>query len=248
MIVISELISTEHNNMYLYSQVTSRCQNIFSLGKLMNRNFLKKNEGVGGHSGKFRKVPWYFFVILFVKEVGGWLFSEISKSQHMFHQKSTCTPPPPPPPRLFPTIFYLIPFSQKKAPHFGPKKTIGYYICLCIYHTAILLKQRVFRLTIALKAKLLGILLFWQLKISILVDLWLLGIMFTVSTPGFLSFGDFWTRVVWKKLGFGGLGLGLGVLGSRRCAFQRTDMWFPQEFHGSGWAPWILHKIHGSEC
>ena len=87
MIVISELISTEHNNMYLYSQVTSRCQNIFSLGKLMNRNFLKKNEGVGGHSGKFRKVPWYFFVIPFVKEVGGWLFSEISKSQHMFHQK-----------------------------------------------------------------------------------------------------------------------------------------------------------------
>ena len=64
----------------------------------MNRNFLKKNEGVGGHSGKFRKVPWYFFVIPFVKEVGGWLFSEISKSQHMFHQKSTCTPPPPPPP------------------------------------------------------------------------------------------------------------------------------------------------------
>ena len=97
MIVISELISTEHNNMYLYSQVTSRCQNIFSLGKLMNRNFLKKNEGVGGHSGKFRKVPWYFFVVPFVKEVGGWLFSEISKSQHMFHQKSTCTPPPPPP-------------------------------------------------------------------------------------------------------------------------------------------------------
>ena len=48
--------------------------------------FEKKNEGVGGHSGKFRKVPWYFFVIPFVKEVGGWLFSEISKSQHMFHQ------------------------------------------------------------------------------------------------------------------------------------------------------------------
>ena len=48
---------------------------------------------MGGHSGKFRKVPWYFFVIPFVKEVGGWFFSEISKSQHMFHQKSTCTPP-----------------------------------------------------------------------------------------------------------------------------------------------------------
>ena len=56
----------------------------------MNRNFLKKKEGVGGHSGQFRKVPWYFFVIPFVKEVGWWLFSEISKSQHMFHQKSTC--------------------------------------------------------------------------------------------------------------------------------------------------------------
>ena len=50
---------------------------------------------MGGHSGKFRKVPWYFFVIPFVKEVGGWFFSEISKSQHMFHQKSTCTPPDP---------------------------------------------------------------------------------------------------------------------------------------------------------
>ena len=54
---------------------------------------------MGGHSGKFRKVPWYFFVIPFVKEVGGWFFSEISKSQHMFHQKSTCTPPPPPDPK-----------------------------------------------------------------------------------------------------------------------------------------------------
>ena len=44
--------------------------------------------------------------------------------------------------------------------------------------------------------------------------------MFTVSTPGFLSFGDFWTRFFWKKLGFGGYGW---VWGSRRCACQRTD-------------------------
>ena len=38
---------------------------------------------------------------------------------------------------------------------------------------------------------LLGTLFFWQLKIAILADLRLLGIMFTVSTPGFLSFLDF---------------------------------------------------------
>ena len=38
---------------------------------------------------------------------------------------------------------------------------------------------------------LLGTLLFWQLKIAILADLGLLGIMFTVSTPCFLSFWDF---------------------------------------------------------
>ena len=29
----------------------------------------------------------------------------------------------------------------------------------------------------------------------------------------------------WKKLGFGGLGLGFGVVGSRRCACQRTDIY-----------------------
>ena len=55
MIVISELISTEHNNMYLYLQVTSRCQNIFSLGKLMKRNPLKKKEGVGVVRENFEK-------------------------------------------------------------------------------------------------------------------------------------------------------------------------------------------------
>ena len=88
MIVISELISTEHNNMYLYSQVTSRCQNIFSLGKLMNRNFLKKNEGVGGHSGKSRKVPWYFFVYS-IREGGGWvvIFRNFEKSAYVPSKK-----------------------------------------------------------------------------------------------------------------------------------------------------------------
>ena len=42
----------------------------------------------------------------------------------------------------------------------------------------------------------------------------LLGIMFTVSTPGFLSFWYVRTSFCCcKKLGFGGLGLGLGVWG-----------------------------------
>ena len=43
-------------------------------------------------------------------------------------------------------------------------------------------------------------------------------VMFTLSTPGFLSFWDFLTFFLLKKLGFGGLWLGLGVLGSQRCA------------------------------
>ena len=59
---------------------------------------------------------------------------------------------------------------------------------------------------------LLGTLLFWQLKIAILADLWLIGIMFTVSTPGFLGFWDFWTlfcllEKAWfwmVRVGFGG--------------------------------------------
>ena len=88
MIVISELISTEHNNMYLYSQVTSRCQNIFSLGKLMNRNFLKKNEGVGGSFGKISKST----VVLFcysIRKGGGWvvIFRNFEKSAYVPSKK-----------------------------------------------------------------------------------------------------------------------------------------------------------------
>ena len=52
-------------------------------------HFWRKRGWVGGLLGKFRKVPWYFFVIQFAEGWGGWSISKFSKSQHMFHQKST---------------------------------------------------------------------------------------------------------------------------------------------------------------
>ena len=54
---------------------------------------------------------------------------------------------------------------------------------------------------------LLGTLLFWQLKIAILADLLLIGIMFTVSTPCFLGLLNEFFFKAWfwgVRVGFGG--------------------------------------------
>ena len=37
-----------------------------------SENFSEKGGG-GGLLAKFRKVPWYFFVLSFAEKVGGWL-------------------------------------------------------------------------------------------------------------------------------------------------------------------------------
>ena len=41
----------------------------------------------------------------------------------------------------------------------------------------------------------------------------------------FFEFLGLFNEGFWKKPGFRGSGLGLGVLGSRRCACQRTDIY-----------------------
>ena len=60
MIVISELISTEHNNMYLYSQVTSRCQNIRKTDE--QEFFEKKMRGWGVIRENFEKYRGTFLL------------------------------------------------------------------------------------------------------------------------------------------------------------------------------------------
>ena len=63
-------------------------QNIFSLGKLMNRNFLKKKCGGGGSFGKISKST----VVLFcysIREGGGWvvIFRNFEKSAYVPSKK-----------------------------------------------------------------------------------------------------------------------------------------------------------------
>ena len=84
--------------MYLYSQVTSRCQNIFSLGKLMNRNFLrKKMRGWGVIRENFEKYRGTF--LLFHSWVGGY-FQKFRKVSICSIKKVPAPPPPPPTPRF----------------------------------------------------------------------------------------------------------------------------------------------------
>ena len=57
-----------------------------------SKDFMEE-VGVGGLPGKFRKGPWYFFVLSFSKGVSGWVVNlkKFEKSAYV-PSKSTCTP------------------------------------------------------------------------------------------------------------------------------------------------------------
>ena len=65
-------------------------QVLFLLEK--SKDFVEKGGGEGS-SWRILKSTMVLFLLSFSQGVGGWWIWKISKSQHIFHQKSTCTHP-----------------------------------------------------------------------------------------------------------------------------------------------------------